>query len=95
VHNTDKCNYFDPDTQRNPRLRSLPCRMLLEWCATHRELLHQQLPPQHPCFFIAVVPVLTPFANGYLPYHIDQIHLASNYLLASFTLSIAGKARLT
>ena len=55
----------------------------------------QQLPPQHPCFFIAVVPVLTPFANGYLPYHIDQIHLASNYLLASFTLSIAGKARLT
>ena len=49
-------------------------------------------PPQHPCFFIAVVPVLTPFANGYLPYHIDQIHLASNYLLASFTLSIAKKS---
>ena len=49
AHNTDKYNYFDPDTQRNPRLRSLP-------------------------------------------YHIDQIHLASNYLLASFTLSIAKKS---
>ena len=92
MHNTDKCNYFDPTTKSEVEV---PTMQNAFGVVSHAGgVVGVTTPPQHPCFFIAV-PVLTPFANGYLPYHIDQIHLASNYLLASFTLSIAGKARLT